>query len=106
MSYYLIEMLKDQPAGPVMRLAFGKPASNDLIVPEAVDLLEKLAVGGQLDGGPVLRIDGPASMPVMAVIIHKVAHLYGAIAIRDPKLGRFVVSISHHPDYPLGALIE
>lgn len=102
MTTYTIDLI-DQ----VLKLNFGEPAQNDQIVRDATTRLEELAVCGQLTGGTLLKINGPASLPVAFVIAHKVAHLYGAIAVYDPKLGnKYVVCITHTPTYKLGDLIE
>jgi CRISPR-associated protein Csx3 len=85
-----------------LSIGFGdEPAGNDRIVRDVIDLLDAV----RFPGGSLLKIDGPASLPVAFAIAHKVAHLYGAIAIKDPKLSGFVVAISHHPDYPIGMVI-
>jgi CRISPR-associated protein Csx3 len=39
-------------------------------------------------------------------LAHAVGHIYGAIACFDPKLNKYVVSISHDPDYEVGNLID
>ena len=65
------------------------------------ELIEQESMQGKL-----LKITGAASLPVTAVIIHKVGHLYGAIAVYDPKLSGYVVSISHSPDYKLGLVLS
>ena len=86
----------------VLKIGFGSPSSNDKIVVAAQAALEEL----KLQGGDLLKISGPASLPVAFVLAHGVAHLYGAIAIFDPKLGKYVVSVSHSKSYPLGTLID
>lgn len=91
--------------GEVLKITFGEPAQNDRIVQDAAARLEEMIEAGELTGGSLLKINGPASVPVAFVIAHKVAHLYGAIAYFDPKLGQYVVCITHHPDYKLGDLI-
>jgi CRISPR-associated protein Csx3 len=90
----------------VLKIGFGEPAQNNRIVQDAADRLEEMTTSGEIIGGTLLKINGPASIPVALVIAHKVGHLYGAIAFFDPKLGRYVVSITHHPDYKLGDLID
>lgn len=90
----------------LLRLSFGEPASNDRIVREVDARMKKLKSSGSLCGGPLLRINGPASLAAMATITHHVAHLFGAVAIYDPKLERYVVCVSHSPDHPTGTLIE
>lgn len=92
--------------GDTMNVSFGDPASNDAIVKEVAATLKSMKADGILAGGPLLKINGPASLPVAFVIAHDVLHLYGAVAVRDPKLGKYVVAISHNPDYSTGDLID
>jgi len=107
MSSYLIELNNN-----VLRIRFNKdqPALGDEIVKDAVAQLDLLIEAGKLRGD-LLLVDGSASVPVSYIIAHKVAHLYGAIAVCDPKLGDkgkkvYIVSISHTPKYQIGQLIE
>ncbi|MDB9310662.1 hypothetical protein PN471_18940, partial [Aphanizomenon sp. CS-733/32] len=37
---------------------------------------------------------------------YKLAHIYGAIGFFDPKLGKYVICITHNPAYKLGYLID
>jgi CRISPR-associated protein Csx3 len=97
--------------GDILKVSFGEPATNDQIVRDAAECLEKMTETGELAGGSLLKINGPASLPVCYVIAHKVSHLYGAIAVFDPKIGargtsKYVVCISHNPAYKLGDLID
>lgn len=102
MTTYTINLI-DQ----VLTVGFGEPAQNDQIVQDATTRLDELTASGQLTGGTLLKVNGPASMPVAFVIAHKVAHLYGAIAVYDPKLGnKYVVCITHNPTYKIGDLID
>lgn len=101
MSTYKIE-LKDG----ILRINFGEPAQNDQIVKDAAARLEEMAQSGELAGGQLLKINGPVSIPVAFVLAHKLAHIYGAIAFFDPKLGKYVVSITHNPAYKLGDLLD
>jgi CRISPR-associated protein Csx3 len=88
--------------GNLLKVGFGDPASNDAIVKEVAQSLKD----APLPGGPLLKINGPASLPVAVVIAHATVHLYGAVAIWDPKLGKYVVSVSHNPDFNIGDLID
>lgn len=85
-----------------MKVAFGDAASNDQIVKDVTAMLKEMA----LVGGPLIKINGPASLPVAVVIAHGVMHIYGAVAVWDPKLGKYVVAVSHNPDYAAGDLID
>ncbi|MBD6615632.1 CRISPR-associated protein Csx3 [Komarekiella sp. 'clone 1'] len=101
MTTYKID-LKDE----ILRINFGEPAQNDQIVRDAAARLEEMVESGELTGGQLLKINGPVSVPVAFVLAHKLAHIYGAIACFDPKLGKYVISITHDPAYKLGDLID
>lgn len=92
--------------GNIMRLSFGEPASNDLIVQEVLQSLNTMKTDGTLAGGSLLKINGPASLPIAFVIAHAVLHIYGAVAIFDPKLQKYVVVTAHGTDYKVGDLID
>jgi CRISPR-associated protein Csx3 len=87
--------------GDVMTIGFSDPGSNDVIVKDAAAALAVL----DLKGGPILKITGPASLPVAMVIAHAVGHKFGAVACFDPKLGKFVVCIAHGSAFKLGDLV-
>ncbi|MBD2456629.1 CRISPR-associated protein Csx3 [Nostoc sp. FACHB-87] len=101
MSTYKIEIKED-----LLRVSFGEPAQNDQIVRDAAARLEEMSASGELAGGQLLKINGPISIPVAFVLAHKLAHIYGAVAFYDPKLGKYVISITHNPAYKLGDLID
>jgi len=101
MTTYNIELKND-----ILQVRFGEPAQNDQIVKDAAAKLEQMAQSGELTGGQLLRINGPVSIPVAFVLAHKLAHLYGAIGFFDPKLGKYVICITHNPAYKLGDLID
>jgi len=103
MATYKIEL--DVERG-VLRVGFGDPAQNDAIVKEAVTRLEAMTESGEFSGGPMIKINGPASLPVAIAIAHAVAHLYEVVGVFDPKLGKYVVAISHGATYKPGDLID
>ncbi len=95
----------------VLKVGFGEPANNDRIVQDAAARLDELIETGQLSGGALLKINGPASVPVSYVIAHKVSHLYGAIAVFDPKMGekgtnKYIIAIAHNPTYNIGDMLD
>lgn len=97
--------------GDVLRVRFGTPANGDQIVRDAAARLNELMESGEIKGGRLLKIDGPASLPVCYLIAHQISHLYSVIAIFDPKIGRkgyktYITAITHTPAYKLGELIE
>lgn len=100
MKTYRIERAADTKH-TVYRIGFGDPATNQDIVREVARHFKDEPP----HGGGVLLIDGPASLPVAFVLCHAVAHLYGAVAVKDPKLGGFVVCVSHDPTHTVGDLI-
>ncbi len=101
MTTYNIEL-----DGELLNIGFADPAQNDQIVRDAAARLDEMAESGELKGGQLLKINGPASLPVACVLAHKVAHLFGAVGVFDPKLGKYVISITHNPAYKLGDLID
>ncbi|MEW5860768.1 MAG: CRISPR-associated protein Csx3 [Cyanobacteriota bacterium] len=101
MTTYNIEL-----NGERLNIGFAEPAQNDQIVRDAAARLDEMAESGELKGGQLLKINGPASLPVACVLAHKVAHLFGAVGVFDPKLGKYVISITHNPTYKLGDLID
>lgn len=90
----------------VLKLAFGDPAQNDQIVKDAVARLDEMDKSGDLSGGGVILLNGPASLPVAVAIAHAVAHRFAAVAVFDPKLNGYVVSVTHDPAYALGSVIS
>ena len=92
----------------VLQVGFGVPGHNGQIAKDAAARLDDMQKAGDLSGGGLLKVNGPASLPVAMVLGHKVAHLFEAIACFDPKLNKYVVTISHspNPNYVIGNLID
>ncbi|SRR5579883_1664849 len=95
----------------VLKVGFGEPANGDQIVRDAAARLDELIESGELSGGPLIKINGRASVLVSQVLAHKLSHLYGAIAFFDPKIGdtgldRYVITISHNPKYKVGDTLD
>jgi CRISPR-associated protein Csx3 len=88
----------------ILRVSFGDPAKNDAIVKEVNNTMKTSIVPKLTHGAPVC-INGPASLPIAACIVHHVAHLVPAVACYDPKLGKYVVSIEHGGTYQIGQLL-
>jgi CRISPR-associated protein Csx3 len=102
MATYNIDLEKDN----ILKISFGDPAQNDQIVKDAAKRLDDMIKTGQLSGGELMRIHGPASLPVAMVIAHSLGHLYQALACFDPKLAKYVVAIAHGDKYRAGDLID
>ena len=79
------------------------PASNDVITKDANTLAKEIS--SQVAGTKLLKITGAASLPVAMLISHAFCHLVQAIACIDPKLGQFVVCVSHAADHKIGDLV-
>ncbi len=99
--YYKVAIASQTDAVTVLEVGFEEPSSNDKIVPAAIEAIKAL----KLTGGNVVKFNGPASLPVAMALAHHVAHLYGVVAVFDPKLGKYVVAISHDPTYSPGDFI-
>lgn len=85
----------------LLTIAFGTPSRGDAVVRDATSALAAI----DFPGGRLLRVSGPASLPVAMAIAHVAAHRYGAVACFDPKLSGFLVAISHDPDFPVGKIL-
>ena len=92
--------------GNILRVGFGDPAQNDQICRDADHRLRQMVEAGELRGGELIKINGPASLPVALVVGHAVGHLFQAIGCFDPKLGKYVVSVAHGDKYHVGDLID
>jgi len=100
--FYEVKLGEPRPDGLAFVVtAFGEPAGNDVLVGEAIRAIQAL----QLKGGHGILFNGPASLPVAMALAHAVAHLYQFVGWFDPKLGRFVVVISHAADVRPGDLL-
>jgi CRISPR-associated protein Csx3 len=98
--------------GDTLRVGFNRTirTEGDRVVRDALIALEQLQERGDLRG-KLLKIDGAQSIAVAYALSHKLAHLYGAISVLDPKIGKvgyktYIVTSSHHPDYQVGDLVE
>jgi CRISPR-associated protein Csx3 len=93
--------------GDVLRLGFGDtPAQNDALVKEAAQIIGKLVEDGTIKGGELIKLNGPATLPIAFVLAHKLNHLYQAVAVYDPKLLKYVVAIAHGGKYSVGDLVD
>jgi CRISPR-associated protein Csx3 len=90
----------------ILKIGFGDPAQNDEIVKTAEARLDEMIASKELVGGEVIKVNGPASLPVAMVLAHKLGHLYQAVACFDPKLGKYVVAIAHGDKFAAGDLID
>jgi len=93
-------MVRGQKA-TLLKLSFGAPAQNDIIVKDAVAAL----AGIELPGGELVLLNGPASLPVAVAVAHGVSHAFGAVGVFDPKLGAYVVAVAHGEKYAVGQMI-
>ena len=101
MATYNVNFVED-----ILKIGFGDPAQNDVIVKDVEKRLSEMIESGEIAGGELIRINGPASLPVAMVIAHKLAHLYQAVACFDPKMSKYVVSIAHGNKYAIGDLVD
>ena len=92
--------------GDTLRVAFGDSASNDQIVKDAQARLDEMTAAGELAGGGIIKLNGPASLPVAVMLAHKLAHLFSGVACFDPKPSKYVVSITHDPRWAVGDLVD
>jgi CRISPR-associated protein Csx3 len=97
----IYNLVWDEKTG-ILSIGFGEPATNCEIVPEAIAKLR--SIEDQLRG-EVVKINGAASVPVAIAIGAQLKNICKAIAVFDPKLQGYVVSVSFSPDLKIGDLI-
>jgi CRISPR-associated protein Csx3 len=98
--------------GDVLKVGFGSTlATGDRIVRDVAAKLDEMIATGELSGGELIKINGRVSVLVSQVLADKLGKLYQAIALLDPKIGapgidRYVVTISRHPQYQVGDILD
>lgn len=102
MAAYNINIDKCQNGDIILKLSFGEPAQNDRIVQDAIKRLDEL----NISGGKIIRLNGPASLPVAVAITHHVIHKFSYMGVYDPKLNKYVIAVAHGPEYKVGDLID
>ncbi|MCE2401158.1 CRISPR-associated protein Csx3 [Candidatus Poribacteria bacterium] len=92
----------------ILRVGFGTPSDNTQMVKDAAARLDAMQNAGELSGGGLLKINGPASLPVAMFLGHRLSQLYEAIACFDPKMNKYVIAISRssNPSYAVGNVID
>lgn len=100
MALYNMDLLEDG----TLKIGFGDAASNDQIVKEVSETVKEIK---KQCHGKIVKLNGPASLPVAVILGHELAHVTAAVAVYDPKLGKYVVCISHgNPSAKVGDLID
>ena len=85
--------------GNVLHVAFGVPSTNDQIVKDAFARLDIMTKAGELSGGGLLKINGPASLPVAMVLAHKLSYWCCVIlCLLVVGVSRFLFSIICGPE--------
>ncbi|MBD2364642.1 CRISPR-associated protein Csx3 [Anabaena minutissima FACHB-250] len=107
MSTYQIKL-----QGDILKVGFGSTlATGDRIVCDVAAKLDEMTATGELPGGTLIKINGRVSVLVSQVLADKLGKLYDAVALLDPKIGepgidRYVVTISRHPQYQVGDILD
>ena len=89
----------------ILRVAFGERAQNDQIVKDATAGLEEMYSNGELDGGGLLKVNGPASLPV-AWSWRTSSRTVRYHCLLRSQVNKYVVTISHSPKHVIGTWIE
>ena len=87
-----------------------KTRGNQIAV-DAAARIEELISSDRLKGGKLIKINGKASLLASYIIAHRLQHLYSAIAVYDPKIcdvgiDRYIVTVQHGFDRPIGSVLE
>ena len=103
MAKYNIDFRK---GGNLLKVGFGEDsADGNWIVQEAAAKIDELIQGETIEGGDLIKINGPATLGVAMVLGHRLAHLFKTIAFYDPKMGKYIVAITHGGNYRVGDLL-
>lgn len=85
-----------------LRVSFGSDPGTNAEITAYVDAAIR---DMKLAGGKLIKINGPASLPVACVLAHRLCHLFGVVAVFDPKISGYVVAITHDPAFKVGDVI-
>jgi CRISPR-associated protein Csx3 len=85
-----------------LRVSFGSYPGTNAEITAYVDATIR---DMKLPGGKLIKINGPASLPVACVLAHRLCHLFGVVAVFDPKISGYVVAITHDPAFKVGDVI-
>ena len=108
-KYYRVELNKETET---LHVGFGQTtATNDILVPHVLGLLGLVglcSVKGELGKfmGLRLKVNGAMSAPIVSALTHRLSHVVKYIAIFDPKMGGYVVTVSHQPGVNCGDIIH
>lgn len=100
MEHYAIT-IETEACVTLLRIGFGKPAPNSVIVAE----VQKFMHDTTIPGGKLCLVNGPASLPVAFVLAHHLFHRYETVGVFDPKLGDYVVVSAHGNSFAVGGTI-
>ncbi|NEP56089.1 MAG: hypothetical protein F6K31_03565 [Symploca sp. SIO2G7] len=95
--------------GDILRVQINNAVQvdGDQIIRDAKAQLQGLIDSGQLSGGKqLLKINGRSTVLASFVIASALARSYRAIAVFEPKLDCYIVTISHTQDYCVGDTIN
>ena len=91
----------------IAKIKNGTEVDGDQILRDAKAQLEGLINSGKLPGGnQLLKINGRSTVLAGFLIASQLAHRYSALAVFDPKLEKYVVTVSHSPDYQIGRVLN
>ena len=101
MAAFEIEVEPLSPGRDLLRVGFGDAATGEDVVAAICTRLDQLG----LKGGHLALVNGGLSIAGAMAMAHHLAHLYGVVAVFDPKRAGYIVAISHDPDFIVGGLI-
>lgn len=89
--------------GKLFRVGFGDPAPSNEIAREVDTRLAEIKASGVC--GPLALVNGPMAVVIGLQVGHILSHLFGSVGVFDPKLGGYVVALSHGGPYAVGDVI-
>ncbi len=93
--------------GDTLSVGFGDhPAQNDKIVIEASKHIDELIANRKILKREIIKVNGPASMPVAMMLGYRLSQLFETVACYDPKLSKYVIVVTNNKKYKIGDLID
>ena len=96
--------------GDILKVGCVRTDGNQIAI-DAAARIDELIASGKLRGGKLIKVNGKATLLSSYVIASRLGHLYGAIAVYDPKIcdmgiDRYIVALSHGSGMAVGSVLE
>lgn len=92
--------------GSTIQVGTGRPGPGHELVRDAKAVLDELDARGELRGGGVIGVNGVITVAVSAVLAHRLAQRFAAVALFDAPSGTYTVVVSRDPRWRVGDVLH